>query len=100
MRSIYLIIRVTCFTTYRDTPPTGTPQFLTTDFPYLRKNNAIMTANEGISYEERLDLALNALQSTQIPSLRNAAALYNVSKSTLSARLHGRVRKRVAQVNN
>jgi hypothetical protein len=41
--------------------------------------------------EGRLLLAIQAIQTGQISSVRKAALTYDVARSTLQARLHGRV---------
>lgn len=61
---------------------------------------AAIATNQRIPYETRTDLAVQAIQSSQVPSIRAAATLYDVSNTTLQRRLHGRVTRRVAQVNN
>jgi hypothetical protein len=61
---------------------------------------AIPAANTTIPYENRLDLALKAIELSQVTSIRAAAALYGVSRATLQNRLRGRVTRRDAQVNN
>ena len=43
--------------------------------------------------ESRLLLAINAIQSTPKLSIRRAAKLYNIPRSTLQARMAGRVAK-------
>jgi hypothetical protein len=48
---------------------------------------------EKVQKEGRLTLAINAIQKNQISSRREAAAVYGVSRTTLQARLHGRVPK-------
>jgi hypothetical protein len=45
--------------------------------------------------EEQLSLALNAFETKQIKSLRQAAITYNVPRSTLLDRYHGRQSRRV-----
>ena len=37
--------------------------------------------NEDIPYETRFNLALQAIQSSQVPSIRAAAALYNIPRT-------------------
>ncbi len=61
---------------------------------------ATTTTDQPFLYEERVNLALNAVQLSQISSLRAAAALYNVSLTTLYARRRGRVTRHAGQVNN
>ena len=67
----------------------------------LRDKNASLTHHtmapphhtEKVQKEGRLTLAINAIQKNQISSRREAAAVYGVSRTTLQARLHGRVPK-------
>ena len=59
-----------------------------------------MATESDIPYEKRLDLAISAIQSSSITSIRKAATLYDVSFSTLRYRLCGRAMRRDAQVNN
>ncbi|KJZ70722.1 hypothetical protein HIM_09906 [Hirsutella minnesotensis 3608] len=61
---------------------------------------ATSAANQSILYERRVDLAVQAIQASQVPSIRAAATLYDVSRATLQRRLAGRAARRVAQVNN
>ena len=55
---------------------------------------AAIATNEDILYETRLNLALQAIQSSQAPSIRATAALYNIPRTTLQDQLCN------AQVNN
>jgi hypothetical protein len=55
---------------------------------------------EDVLYEDRINLALSALQSNQVPSLRKAAVLYRVAESTLRYHQRGYGFQRNAQVNN
>ena len=59
-----------------------------------------IATNEDIPYETRLNLALQAIQSSQGSSIRAAAALYNIPRTTLQDQLHGTVMQRDAQINN
>ena len=43
-----------------------------------------------LDVEERIQLAINALQDGTVPFQRKAAHLYNVPRTTLQARFHGR----------
>jgi len=61
---------------------------------------AAIATNEDIPYETRLNLALQAIQSSQAPGIRATAALYNIPRTTLQDQLHGRAMLRNAQVNN
>ena len=56
--------------------------------------------NKNLLYEEKVDLALNAIQLAQVPSIRAAADLYDVNEGTLRYRKRGHVVRRDAQVNN
>ena len=53
-----------------------------------------------LPYEERFNLAIQAIQLSQVPSIRAAAALYDVPETTLKDRLRGRVARKDAQINN
>jgi len=55
---------------------------------------------EPLPYEERVQLALNALHSGQIRGIRKAAATFDVSKSTLHRRVNGGDTRQEAQVKN
>jgi hypothetical protein len=59
-----------------------------------------MASEPDISYEKKIDLAIQALQEGQIPSIRAAAAFYHVSYVTLSRHLRRRTTRRDAQINN
>ena len=39
--------------------------------------------------ETRIQIALKAIRAKTIPSIRKAANLYDIPRSTLQARLHG-----------
>ncbi len=56
--------------------------------------------NQTIPLEKRLNLALEAIQSSTVPSIRTVASLYSVPRTTLQHRLRGRVTRRDAQNNN
>jgi hypothetical protein len=58
------------------------------------------TAQESPSYEERIHLALQAVQLDQVSSIRKAAVLYKVNRSTLQNRQRGGSGRRDAQTNN
>jgi hypothetical protein len=57
-------------------------------------------ATQTLSYEERFNLAIQAIQLSQVASIRAAAALYDIPESTLNDRLNGRAARKDAQVNN
>ena len=61
---------------------------------------AAIATNEDIPYKTRLNLALQAIQSSQVRSIRAAAALYNIPRTTLQDQLHGGGTRHDAQVNN
>jgi hypothetical protein len=54
----------------------------------------------GLLPEERLQLAIKALQASQVTNIRVASQLYNVPYATLYHRLRGRTTRQDAQVNN
>ena len=39
--------------------------------------------NQGVAYETRLELALEAIKSSQIKSIRAAATLYDIPQTTI-----------------
>ena len=51
-----------------------------------------------LQHEDRIVLAIEALNSGQIPSIRKAAAAFDVPLSTLHNRLTGRVSRQQSQV--
>jgi transposase len=53
-----------------------------------------------LQHEERVQLAVNALRSGQIQSIRKAAAAFDVPKSTLQERVKGGATRQQAQVKN
>ena len=63
-------------------------------------NSIKMTSDSDIPHEERVELALKAIRLCQLPSIRAAAALYQVSYSTLSRRLRGQTSRSNGQVPN
>jgi hypothetical protein len=56
--------------------------------------------NSSLTSEKRLDLAIQAIQTSQIPNIHVAAQLYNVPYRTLYYRLKGRPMRQNAQINN
>jgi len=58
------------------------------------------TTTETLPYEERFNLALQAIELFQVLSIRIAAALYDVPATTLQDRLNGHIARKDAQVNN
>jgi len=56
--------------------------------------------NQGLEYKTELDLAIEAIKNSQMPSIRITAALYDVPKSILHTQLQGRGIYRDAQINN
>jgi hypothetical protein len=61
---------------------------------------AAHTPSLKLQNEARLILALNALQTKQISSIRKAAQLYNVPFTTLADRRHGRASRTDLRANN
>ncbi|KAM4066302.1 DDE superfamily endonuclease [Hirsutella rhossiliensis] len=60
------------------------------------QNMAAIATNQRIPYEIRIDLAIQAIQSSQVPSIRAAATLYDVTRAILQNRLHVNNRKLTA----
>ena len=59
-----------------------------------------MASEPGIPYEERINLAISAIQASTVQTIRQAAALYDVDRTTLARRLRGRATRRDAQASN
>ena len=56
--------------------------------------------DESLPQDERMQLAIAAVQSGQLKSLRRAAITYGVPRTTLQYRIKGRALMDAAQVNN
>ena len=61
---------------------------------------ALPQSNQQISYDDKLNYAINAIQLAQCSSIQAAAALYNVPYTTLHAQIYGHIKMSTAQVNN
>ena len=61
---------------------------------------AQIQSNNDLSYDQRFDLAITAIQTSQISSIRHASKLYEVPFTTLRDRLSGRITRHNAQINN
>ncbi|KAF2839829.1 hypothetical protein M501DRAFT_1050464 [Patellaria atrata CBS 101060] len=82
------LARVTCFTSQWDTPVSGTSH---QNHPTSStKSTMPLTQNlQKLRQEGRLLIATKSLQENRISSVRKAAGLYDVPKSTLHRRVHG-----------
>ena len=61
---------------------------------------AQIQSNNDLSYDQRFDLAITAIQTSQISSIRHASRLYEVLFTTLRDRLSGRITRYDVQINN
>ena len=56
--------------------------------------------NLGSELEKKIDLAIQAIQASQVSNMKDAAQLYDVLYTTLFHRLKGRTTCHNAQINN
>jgi hypothetical protein len=61
---------------------------------------AQIQSNNDLSYDQRFDLAITAIQTSQISSIRHASRLYEVLFTILCDRFSGCIIRHDVQINN
>jgi hypothetical protein len=58
------------------------------------------TTNSDLTYEKKLGLALQSIEASENPNIRQIARLYDILRATLGHRLRGRPSRHDAQQSN
>ena len=95
----YIFIYITCFTSERRVQASAAPHQTCTPLPSQR-TMAQRSATILASNEADVQLAILSINSCQIQSNRNAAAVYNVSERTIRRRRAGKPARRDCQPNS